>query len=125
MKKQAHFIEKWGPLFLSEYPLFQISPKFRDPDIKLGCVVRMVVDSTLPHAKIGPNDHRKDAPQFRLISDCEFYQLHQKKNEDFEIESEIGHLGNQCFSEELISFKISVKSVPGWMMFSLEDVPFF
>ena len=31
---------------------------------KLGCVVRMVVDSILPHVESGPNDHRKDAPQF-------------------------------------------------------------
>ena len=31
---------------------------------KLGCVVKMVVDSILPHAESGPNDHRKDAPQF-------------------------------------------------------------
>ena len=31
---------------------------------KLGCVVRMVVGSLLPHAESGPNDHRKDAPQF-------------------------------------------------------------
>ena len=29
---------------------------------KLGCVVRMVVDSILPHAECGPNDHQKDAP---------------------------------------------------------------
>ena len=29
---------------------------------KLGCVVRMVVDSILPHTECGPNDHRKDAP---------------------------------------------------------------
>ena len=29
---------------------------------KLGCVVRMVVDSILPHAQCGPNDHRNDAP---------------------------------------------------------------
>ena len=28
---------------------------------KLGCVVRMVVDSILPHAEFGPNDHQKDA----------------------------------------------------------------
>ena len=27
---------------------------------KLGCVVMMVVDSTLPHAESEPNDHRKD-----------------------------------------------------------------
>ena len=33
---------------------------------KLGCVVRMVVDSILPHAECGPNDHRKDAPPFSL-----------------------------------------------------------
>ena len=31
---------------------------------KLGCLVRMVVDSILPHAVSGPNDHRKDAPPF-------------------------------------------------------------
>ena len=31
---------------------------------KLGCVVRIVVDSI--HAESGPNDHRKDAPPFRL-----------------------------------------------------------
>ena len=29
---------------------------------KLGCVLRMVVDPILPHAKSGPNYHRKDAP---------------------------------------------------------------
>ena len=40
---------------------------FRKPDlVKLGCVERMVVDSILPHAECGPNDHRKDAP--RLVS---------------------------------------------------------
>ena len=33
-------------------------------EIKLGCVVRMVVDSILPHAECGPNDHSKDAPPF-------------------------------------------------------------
>ena len=27
----------------------------------LGCVVRMVVDSMLPHAEFRSNDHRKDA----------------------------------------------------------------
>ena len=31
---------------------------------KLRCVVRMVVDSILPHAENGPNDHPKDAPPF-------------------------------------------------------------
>ena len=30
----------------------------------LGCVVRMVVDSVLPHAESGSNDHRKDGPPF-------------------------------------------------------------
>ena len=34
------------------------------PENKLGCVVRMVVDTILSHAKCGPNDHRKDAPLF-------------------------------------------------------------
>jgi len=32
---------------------------------KLGCVVRMVVCSILPHTECGQNDHRKDAPPFR------------------------------------------------------------
>ena len=31
---------------------------------KLGCVVRMVVDSILPNAECGHNGHRKDAPSF-------------------------------------------------------------
>ena len=30
---------------------------------KLGCVVGMVVDTILPHAESGQNDHRKDAPR--------------------------------------------------------------
>ena len=35
---------------------------------KLGCAVRMVVASLLLHAESGPNDPRKDAPPFILIS---------------------------------------------------------
>jgi len=35
---------------------------------KLGCVVRMGIYSILPHAKSGPNDHRKYAPPFILHS---------------------------------------------------------
>ena len=31
--------------------------------IKLGCVVRMVVGSILPHAECGPNDHEKTLPR--------------------------------------------------------------
>ena len=31
---------------------------------KLGCVVKMVVESILPHVESGPNDHRKAASQF-------------------------------------------------------------
>ena len=42
--------------------LIQVS--FYDYTGKLGCVVSMVVDSILPHAECGPNDHRKDALQF-------------------------------------------------------------
>ena len=34
---------------------------------KLGGVVRMVVDSTLPHAESGSNDYRKDAPPFNIF----------------------------------------------------------
>ena len=43
---------------------FLFTSTFLTLEIKLGCVVRMVVDSILPHAKSGPNDHRKDAPLF-------------------------------------------------------------
>ena len=32
---------------------------------KLGCVVKMVVDSLLPHAECGPNNHRKDASRLK------------------------------------------------------------
>ena len=42
---------------------------------KLGCVVRMVIDSILPHAESGPNDHRKDAPPFTKV--VYLYQLFQ------------------------------------------------
>ena len=38
---------------------------FSSPIYKLGCVVRMVVDSILPHAESGPNDHRKRIPVYR------------------------------------------------------------
>ena len=31
---------------------------------KVECVFPIVVDSMLPHAEFGPNDHRKDAPRF-------------------------------------------------------------
>ena len=34
---------------------------------KLGCVVRMVVDSILLHAECVPNVHRKDAPLFTSL----------------------------------------------------------
>ena len=34
---------------------------------KLGCVVRIVVDSILPDAECGPNDHRKDASPFNTL----------------------------------------------------------
>ena len=44
--------------------------------VKLGCVVRMVVESILPHAECGLNDHRKDAPPF--MRNRYFYQ-HAKK----------------------------------------------
>ena len=32
---------------------------------EVGCVVVVVIVSILPHAEIGPNDHRQDAPHFR------------------------------------------------------------
>jgi len=33
-------------------------------EIKLGCVVKMDVDSILPHAEYELNDHRKEVPPF-------------------------------------------------------------
>ena len=47
-------------LILVEKKVEQIGKK----SSKLGCVVRMVVDSILPYAESGPKDHRKDAPLF-------------------------------------------------------------
>ena len=41
-------------------------------EYKLECVVRMIVDSILPHAESGPNDHRKDAPPVYSNSMCRF-----------------------------------------------------
>ena len=35
----------------------QFEQDVRDVNNKLGCVVRMVIDSILPHAESGPNDH--------------------------------------------------------------------
>ena len=32
---------------------------------KVGCVILMVVVSILPHAEFGPNDHQKDASDFK------------------------------------------------------------
>ena len=48
---------------------------------KLGCVVRMVVDSILPHAKCGPNDHRKDAPLFSRNSCLAIILSNPKKSD--------------------------------------------
>ena len=35
---------------------------------KLGCMIKMVVNSILPHAECGRNDHRKDAFSYILIA---------------------------------------------------------
>jgi len=40
---------------------------------KLGCMVRIVVDSILPHAECGPNDHRKNAPRDQIIQLLYFF----------------------------------------------------
>ena len=42
---------------------------------KLGCVVRMVVDSILIHAESGPNDHRKEHPRLQACSELTFTAL--------------------------------------------------
>ena len=36
---------------------------------KEGCVFPMVVVSLLPHAELGPNDHREHAPDFTILID--------------------------------------------------------
>ena len=40
--------------------LYHLSP----PNCKVGCVFAMIVVSILPHAELGPNDHRDDEPHF-------------------------------------------------------------
>ena len=47
---------------------------------KLECVVRMAVDSILPHAEFGPNDHREDAPPVKQATSvhCEALQFSLK-----------------------------------------------
>ena len=35
---------------------------------KMGCVFPMVILSILPHAEFGPNDHRENAPHFKIQS---------------------------------------------------------
>ena len=64
---------------------------------KLGCVVRMVIASILPHAESGPNDNRKDAPPF-------------KQNLSFEW---ISQDMNLIFFKESWSFRFSFRSMLG------------
>ena len=55
---------------------------------KLGCVVRMVVDSILPHAECGLNDHRKDVPPFthvKLVMVGNFYLERTRSDEKINI----------------------------------------
>ena len=40
---------------------------FKIVNNKLGCILPMVVVMVLPHAEIGPNDHREDASHFIII----------------------------------------------------------
>ena len=57
---------------------------------KLGCVVRMVVDSMLFHATKGPNDHRKDAPPFKTHEECpplDCNELNDNKNRKIMVKS--------------------------------------
>ena len=49
--------------------------------IKLGCVVKMVVDSILPHTENGSNDHRKDAPPFSSHNDI--FENHKSSRRNF------------------------------------------
>ena len=63
----AGMVRMWW-LKLSLLFLFLVEPsRLKWWQSKLGCVVRMVVDSILSHAEIGPNDHRKDAPRLELF----------------------------------------------------------
>ena len=38
-------------------------------------VATMIVISRLPHAAIGPNDHREDAPHFRYVNEIVIFQI--------------------------------------------------
>ena len=42
----------------------------------------MVVESILPHAKSGPNDHRKDAPPFSLEESYHWFNQFRFYNDD-------------------------------------------
>ena len=55
----------------SERSFFNYIKIFMYPYCKLRCVVRRVVDTLLPHAESGPNDHRKDASPFTRMIDKE------------------------------------------------------
>ena len=52
-------------------PTFLIIILLVSTKTKLGCVVRMVIDSILPHAESGPNDQRKDVPRFNYLSSAD------------------------------------------------------
>ena len=71
--------------------------------IKLGCPVRMVVDSIPPHAKCGPNDHRKDAPLLRTSKKS---QAHL----DNEVNSSCKDSANQISTENGWSQTLFLKS---------------
>ena len=71
-KLELHFLD--GQNFYQHRQTFELILKNLTFDWlrahqKLGCVVRMVVDSILLHVESGPNDHRKDAPPFSLNKD--------------------------------------------------------
>ena len=57
-------IENIPPQISISNSLNQLGNILNGATYKLGRVVRIVVDSILPHADSGPNDHRKDATPF-------------------------------------------------------------
>ena len=88
------------------YRIYSINYRDEHLKYKLGCVVRMVVDSILPHADFGPNDHRDDALHFIPYIYFRFGQNKSDMNS-----STADELGYSVYYDEMAKF-LSQKNLP-------------